>query len=287
MYRRFLVSRWRWFKREIKKTDGRKWLVFLSLSIVFLLVGFVLLVLAGYYLHINFENLPPLPDLGHQILPFWQIGVRFLFSSGLGISFILFLIGAMNEPHRTPYLFFMVSFWMLIRVASMTITPLGPPADVLRQYPPNFDIQTIWDLVAVGLFSPNILFFSGHTGLPFLGYLLFRQPIRCGFLAAPLAAATGIYLASITSYSPVIGIILLTVWILCLAKRKSLLSFKTLFLVWSFIMAAVVLVAREHYSIDVLGAYFMTGGVFLIGRTLFRKVEDFCEKLDKTFETEE
>ena len=246
-----LKARWKWFIKELSKTDGRMWFLTLFFSIILLIAAFILLVLAGHFLNTNFRDLPPLPDLGHQILPLWDL--RFLFQIGLIASLIVFIIGGINEPHRMPYFFFMASFWFLIRIASMTVTP----------------------------------FFSGHTGLPFLGYLIFRRQISYGLLAWPMLFITGYYLFSLNDNSCWIGIGIAAAWIIILLQRKKLLSLSLLFLTWSFIMAATVILTRNHYTIDVIGAYFMTAGIVVIGRYFFDKVEKLCEKMEQDFKTED
>ena len=92
-----LKARWKWFIKELSKTDGRMWFLTLFFSIILLIAAFILLVLAGHFLNTNFRDLPPLPDLGHQILPLWDL--RFLFQIGLIASLIVFI--------STPLKYFM------------------------------------------------------------------------------------------------------------------------------------------------------------------------------------
>ena len=181
----------------------------------------------------------------------------------------------------------MASFWFLIRIASMTVTPLGSPADVLPPYPKILDVRSIWEFILTSLDSPHVLFFSGHTGLPFLGYLIFRRQISYGLLAWPMLFITGYYLFSLNDNSCWIGIGIAAAWIIILLQRKKLLSLSLLFLTWSFIMAVTVILTRNHYTIDVIGAYFMTAGIVVIGRYFFDKVEKLCEKMEKDFKTED
>lgn len=259
----------------------RQWFFLLVLSILCLGVALLLLVAAGHFLHANFNHLPPLPDLGHRILPRWD--VLFLYRVGLWTSIFLYICGAINERRRAPYFFFMGSFWFLVRIASTTITPLGAPADILEEYAKKFVVDSFWDWLASGTDAPTVLFFSGHTGLPFLGYLLFRKSIRIGVFALPMILATGHYLfsASAGSYPLWLGGVLAGIWFIVLAFRNVLIRLDAVFLIWSFIMAVTVLFTRVHYSIDVLGAYFMTGGIVVIGRYIFGRVEGWCDKMDE------
>ena len=73
----------------------------------------------------------------------------------------------------------------------------------------------------------NENFFSGHTGVPFLLFLLFRVK-----------------------------------WV------------RAVFLVESVAMGACVLLTRNHYTIDVLGAYFMTYAIYRLGLFLFGWLDD-------------
>ena len=69
----------------------------------------------------------------------------------------------------------------------------------------------------------NDLFFSGHTAIPFLAFLVFKgHKIRYFFLAS------------------------------------------------SILLALTVLLMHQHYTIDVLGAYFITYGAFKLGNVLLK-----------------
>jgi hypothetical protein len=71
----------------------------------------------------------------------------------------------------------------------------------------------------------NDMFFSGHTAIPFLGFLLFRHsPIRYFFLLG------------------------------------------------SFVMGTTVLAMRQHYSIDVFGAFFITYCSYRMGNAAIQKL---------------
>jgi len=46
---------------------------------------------------------------------------------------------------------------------------------------------------------------------------------------------------------------------------------KWFMLVWTFVMAATVLVMHIHYSIDVLAAFFITYGLYVISERIFKR----------------
>jgi hypothetical protein len=253
----------------------RAWFVTLFASLLFLFIAFLLLILVGHYLNDNFAHLPPLPDLGHKVLP--RIDILFLFQIGIWTSIILYILGSLNELPRTPYLFFMAGFWFIIRIASALVTPLGVPADIFIVVPENFSVKTIWDFIANGLDSPSVLFFSGHTGLPFLGYLLFKKSLKVKWFSLAMLPASAAYLFNFKDYPYWVGLVVALLWLIIWWKRDKFASLRFLCFVWSWVMAVTVLLTRMHYTIDVLGAYFMTAGIVLIGRYLFKKVELLCE----------
>jgi hypothetical protein len=125
-------------------------------------------------------------------------------------------------PRRMPYIFATVSLFIAIRVVFLVLTPLGPPAQ-------NLDMTRINPLFALGkgmLTFNNENFFSGHTGLPYLFFLIHREP-----------------------------------WL------------KAVFLAASILMGTCVLLARNHYAIDVLGAYFTTYAIYRLSRWTFGRLD--------------
>jgi len=250
------------------KPSRGQWFFLLGISVLILLANLALLIWAGYFLDTNYSHLPPLPDLVLEVLPSWD--VRFLIQIGLLTSLILFAAGSWNELPRMPYIFFIVGFWFFVRTVSMVVTPLGIPADILTVYPENFyDLQSFWGLISSSLASPSVLFFSGHTGLPFLGYLIFKKSIRCRTLGFPMLLFSVVYFFSGDLYPSWGWYILGLGWLLVFFNWQRVISLRYVFLTWSLVMALAVLFTHVHYTIDVIGAYFMTAGIYFIGRRLF------------------
>ncbi|MDP3999231.1 MAG: hypothetical protein Q8P76_01385 [bacterium] len=266
-----------------RTSEGRQWLLVSLAGVILVVIAFALLVLAGHYLNVNFRHLPPLPDLGHRVLPRWD--VLFLFKVGLLTTLTFFLIAACNDYARIPYFLFMAGFWFLVRVASTLVTPFGVPQDILANYLESVDIKTIWDLLDSGLAAPNVLFFSGHTGLPFLGYFLVRKDILGKWLSVPLLLISIFYWTLPEYHRLWASGLLLLGWGAVLRNWNTSVSLKAICLIWSFLMAGVVLLTRVHYTVDVIGAYFMTAGIVVIGRYFFRKVERRCERIEEYFNT--
>ena len=79
---------------------------------------------------------------------------------------IFFIYPLFFDPHELPYIISMFSLFFIIRSGFVIMTHLRPPDDAIHVVFPG--------LLQLLNFS-NDLFFSGHTGLPFLGFLVFRN----------------------------------------------------------------------------------------------------------------
>jgi hypothetical protein len=70
------------------------------------------------------------------------------------------------KPKRIPYILSMIGLWLIIRAGFIILTHLKTPADAVN-------IPFPWMLR--DLYFQNDMFFSGHTGAPFLAFLMFRR----------------------------------------------------------------------------------------------------------------
>lgn len=127
-----------------------------------------------------------------------------------------------TRPWRIPFTLKSISVFVLIRSIFITLTHLGLPIDHIA-----IPASNVLDKISFG----DDLFFSGHTGLPFLLALIFWEH---------------------------------RLW-------------RYFFFSASLFFAAVVLMGHLHYSIDVLGAYFIT-------YTIFHMCEKFFPQDQQTFE---
>jgi hypothetical protein len=108
------------------------------------------------------------------------------------------------------------SLLVTLRSGFIILTHLQTPVNAI-------DVSFPW--IFGGLSFENDMFFSGHTAIPFLGFLLFR-------------------------HSPI----------------------RYLFLMGSFIMGTTVLAMRQHYSIDVFGAFFITYCSYRMGNAAIQRL---------------
>ncbi len=195
------------WKNEIQKLSSDwHYLLMCMMGIILIFASFKL---TRYLSAVNDSLSPgtPVGDILFSVLPKYDLSFLFIF----GAIFIMatgIFYGIFFEPKKIPLGLLAFSLFLSIRALCISLTHIAIPPDHI---PP---------LVA-GLgeyFFQNDLFFSGHTGAPFLGALLLwdKKPWRYFFFIS------------------------------------------------SIIMAITVLVMRLHYSIDIVGAYFITYGIYHI-----------------------
>ena len=93
---------------------------------------------------------------------------------------VLILYPFIYDIKKFHELIIMLSFLIMVRALFTTFTHLSNPADALNFPVPKF---------LFFLDFKNDLFFSGHTAVPFLGFLLFKDKIKYFFLASSFIMA--------------------------------------------------------------------------------------------------
>lgn len=138
-----------------------------------LLGGFSLLVLAyfiNYRATIYTSEIPVLSvgDLILERLP--TVNLSFLYTFGIYfVALVYYLYPILFKPELVPFTLKTVAAFVIIRAVFISLTHLGAPADFfnLPQYTEQPSFFKLWYM--------NDLFFSGHTGFPFLGALIFWE----------------------------------------------------------------------------------------------------------------
>lgn len=97
--------------------------------------------------------------------------------------FVFIIVRCLRYPRQIPYILKSVATFVLIRAIFVSLTHLWP-------FPTHVNINysgRIWEIISKVNFGAD-LFFSGHTGLPFLMALIFweRKAIRYTFIFASL-----------------------------------------------------------------------------------------------------
>lgn len=151
-------SRFSFWKKDIK--SNMKGIIF---SLVLLALSLGVFRVAG-----DFVSDHPWSDVPDMILNSFgpydlTIIFIYLFVAVVGVYVFYPLI---YHPKEMPYIFTVLSIFIFVRSLFILFTHIGLPSDAII-------IDAHWPLSFL-TFS-NDLFFSGHAGLPFLGYLIFRK----------------------------------------------------------------------------------------------------------------
>ncbi len=134
-----------------------------AVALFFLLVSIVLYSLSGDYVseHIGVV----VPDIIVDHFGPYNLGIVYiwLFIIIIGLFFIFPLV---YHPKELPYVMNMFSLFLAVRSGFVLFTRLQTPPDAIIVHFPKY-LQLL-------NFS-NDLFFSGHVGVPFLGFLVFKD----------------------------------------------------------------------------------------------------------------
>ena len=135
----------------------------LAFSILFLMTSCVFYLISGYKVK-NVES-SPLPDLILNNIPSVNLGILYVWGFLLILA-VLIIYPLFYKVKDLHYVIGQFSLVVLIRSFFISLTHLRSPADaIVPEMPRLFALLNF----------PNALFFSGHTAIPFLGFLLYRK----------------------------------------------------------------------------------------------------------------
>jgi hypothetical protein len=157
----------------------------LSLLVAFVILGAALIInfYAGTYATKIASN--SVTDIILSNVRVYDLDGFFVYGSFVFFIFI-FLVCAI-KPHRTPFVVKSIALFIIIRAIFITLTHIGP-------FPSQIYITS--DILSKLSFGAD-LFFSGHTGMPFLMALIFWKDkiTRYIFLAFSLFFSIVVLLA--------------------------------------------------------------------------------------------
>jgi hypothetical protein len=200
-----------WITRTKTHFKNRDFTFSVITSFLFLIVSFGINFIAGTYASKVASNY--VTDVVLSNIPVFN--VYFFFTYGILIVWIAVAFVCITHPRHIPFVLKSIALFLIIRSVFISLTHIGP-------FPTGINIAGNFNSI---MNFTGDLFFSGHTGLPFLMALNF--------------------------------------W-----KYKGLRYF---FIVCSIFFGTIVLLGHLHYSIDVLGAFFITYSIFHIAKFLFKK----------------
>lgn len=159
--------------------------------IISVLVGslfFIISITINYYANIyaTLKSSNAVTDILLSVLPVVDTNIVFFEGSLLFVAFIIVLMA--REPKAIPFILKSAALFVVIRSFFVTLTHLGPfPARAVMD---NYNIISSFT-------SSADLFFSGHTGLPFMFALIFwrRLILRYIFLGSSIIAGVSVLLA--------------------------------------------------------------------------------------------
>ncbi|MCX6766927.1 MAG: phosphatase PAP2-related protein [Candidatus Moranbacteria bacterium] len=122
----------------------------------------------------------PVSDIILDNIPTYNVSV--LFFQGFGLFLALAAVLLIIRPKRIPFALKSLAVFILIRSAFIILTHMGPPANEMF-----FDPGTISKKLTAGA----DLFFSSHTGLPFLAALVFWEEKIYRYLFLTLSLVFG------------------------------------------------------------------------------------------------
>ena len=150
-------------KQTYRLFFSNTWLLISSFISLLLLAGSLFAnFFAGSYA--NKQGITPVTDIVLSNTRAYDVDA--LFIGGI-IAFSLFvLIRCLRYPQQMPYILKSIALFIFIRAIFVTLTHLGP-------YPDSIIILNTGIMGKINFWAD--LFFSGHTGMPFLMALLFRK----------------------------------------------------------------------------------------------------------------
>jgi len=160
-------------QKEFWQTSGS--IISVMTGFLFLFISLIVNYYAGNYAAVSASN--SVTDIILDNIP--TINTQFIFVQGI-LTFLLFIAWlTLKEPKRIPFILKSIALFVVIRSVFISLTHIGPIPNTGPLLEGNF----------IGKFTfGGDLFFSGHTGLPFLMAMIFwrNKTLRIFFIASAM-----------------------------------------------------------------------------------------------------
>jgi len=169
--------------RRLARQFGQRLVYDIGFSMILLALSIVSNFYAGTFATANVSN--PVTDIILDNVP--VVNVDFIFVDGPLFMWMFVGVLLLARPQRIPFVFNALALFILVRSGFIILTHIGP-------FPTRstFDLNAIMQSFTFG----GDLFFSGHTGAPFLLALMFWKDsrLRFAFLAATVLFGVAVLL---------------------------------------------------------------------------------------------
>lgn len=187
--------------------SNRQFLLSLVIGFIFLAASLVFNYYAGNYATREASN--SVTDIILDNIPVYN--VTFILTEGITIFFFFLVMVLLNKPKRLPFVLKASALFVAIRSVFIMMTHIGPfPQQI------DFTSSKILESITFG----GDLFFSGHTGIPFLMALIFWQnkKLRYIFLASSVIFGISVLLGHLHYSIDVFAAFFITYTIFIIAK---------------------------------------------------------------------
>lgn len=140
------------------------------------------------------------------------VNVEIIFIEGTALFYVFVALLAFHEPKRLPFILKSVALFIVIRAIFVSLTHVGP-------FPEEAKIDS--NMITRAFTSGSDLFFSGHTGLPFLMALMFwnQYYLRVIFLLSSFVMGASVLLGHLHYSIDVFAAFFITYTIFVLAQK--------------------------------------------------------------------
>lgn len=178
------------------------------IGILFFAIGIFTTYYANYYTILRASN--SVTDIILDNLP--VVNVDFIYSTGAGIFVFIVIMIALYDPRRIAFMLKSSALFLVVRSLFMILTHIGPPQGALYLDGTDFLHK---------LSSGDDLFFSAHTGLPFLFSLIFwhDKKFKWFFLASTVVGASSVLLGHLHYSIDVFSAFFITFGIFQISKK--------------------------------------------------------------------